>query len=303
MAVVLRYLRHKMKTRFNKFIYVLVHTSVFLAISAALLAYAMSVLLEYSTDHLFYAAIFLLYLGIYNINKKTDKDEDEINHPVRAKLHRELGDYIFVFGVVSCIVSFLILIQTGLKAVLIALIPLVAVLAYSIPWVPKPVNSILKFKRFKEVTVIKNLLVGISWSSSMTFLQAVYTGNPIDLTVWCAFLVVTSMLFINTVVFDIRDSNGDKKVGVKTIPVRLGVKKTKTFLIVFNTLLGGFILMTTYYSIFPPVAYFILLNTLYTYFYLYLLGRIDINLLCDILVDGEYILLALFLSLGRIIGV
>jgi 4-hydroxybenzoate polyprenyltransferase len=301
-AGVLQYPRHKMKTRFNKVIHVLVHTSVFLAISAALLAYAMNILLSYSTNHLFYTAVFLLYLGIYNINKKTDKDEDRINNPIRSRLHREFGDYIFAFGVVSCIVSLLIFIQAGLEVVLIALIPLVAVLAYSIPWIPEPFSSVLGFKRFKEITVIKNLLVGVSWSSSMTFLQAFYTGNPIDMTVWCAFLIVTSMLFINTVVFDIRDNKGDKKFRVKTIPVRIGIKKTRVFLVVFNTLLGVFILMTAYYGILPPVAYFILLNTLYTYLYLYLLDKIDINLLCDILVDGEYILLALFLSLGKIIS-
>jgi 4-hydroxybenzoate polyprenyltransferase len=243
----------------------------------------------------------LLYLGIYNINKKTDKDEDKINHPIRTELHRNFGDYIFAFGVVSCIISFVLFLQVGIKAVLVASIPLVAVLTYSIQWIPEPISSIVKAKRFKEITVLKNLLVGISWSTSMTFLQAIYTGNPITLAVGYAFIIVMTMLFINTVVFDIRDRKGDKKVGVKTIPVWIGVKKTKIFLVVFNTLLGVFILLTTYRGVFSSVAYFILLNTLYTYVYLYLLGKIDSDFVCDILVDGEYILLAVFLSLGKII--
>ena len=279
----------------------LVNTSIFLAFTGACMAYSVSILLGYQTNVIFYLAIFLFYFSIYNINKKTDRKEDQINHPTRANLHNVFGNSIFLMSIFSLAVSLFLFLQAGWQSLLISLIPFIAVIFYSIPWIPRHFEKILRARRLKEITVLKNLLVSITVSSSMTFLQATYTGNAINEAVSCVFIIVFGMLFINTIVFDIRDRKGDKKEGIRTIPVVIGVYKTKILLIAFNTLLSTFIFAAVFLKILPLVACLIIINTLYTYVYILLFERICINYMCDVLVDGEYILLAVFLHLGRLI--
>ena len=57
--------------RLDTFINPLVHTSTFIALAATLSAYSSTIVLGYNLNFTYYFTIFLLYLSIYNILKKT----------------------------------------------------------------------------------------------------------------------------------------------------------------------------------------------------------------------------------------
>jgi len=103
---------------------------------------------------------------------------------------------------------------------------------------------------------------------------------------------------VNTVLFDMRDIRGDAAAGVKTIPVKLGLRNTKFLLLAMNTLLVPWVIFAFYNSLFMIYIPVLVFCILYGYFYiLYFSRKADIpKTHYGILLDGEWIfLLALFL--------
>jgi len=106
---------------------------------------------------------------------------------------------------------------------------------------------------------------------------------------------------INTILFDIRDVEGDIGAGVRTIPSIIGVKNTRNLLFAMNTLLVTWVLFAFYNSMFLIYIPIFVFCILYGYFYiLYFAREAEIpKAHYGIFIDGEWIfLLMLFLFTG-----
>ena len=110
-------------------------------------------------------------------------------------------------------------------------------------------------------------------------------------------------IFINTVVFDIRDHEGDRKNNIQTMPVHIGIEKTKSVIVIMNVFLGAFMVFVGVVGIMGPLAYFAAISSIYTAVYMYLLERREDkkNAICDLIVDGEYFATSGFLFMGTLI--
>jgi 4-hydroxybenzoate polyprenyltransferase len=108
----------------------------------------------------------------------------------------------------------------------------------------------------------------------------------------CVSAFIGAKVFLNTVVFDLRDIEGDKRKNVRTIPLQIGKSNTISLLKLSNILLGICLAAAIYLGFLPKIALFIGLVTVYTHWYLSQIGKIKINFLCDVLVEGEDIVMA-----------
>jgi len=208
---------------------------------------------------------------------------------------------IYFISILALFGSLTYFLSKGLFAFILALIPPIVVILYSVPLFPKGLEKILKAKRLKEIFIIKNVIVGVTWSSSMTFLQADILNQPIDISVLSLFLIIATFFSVNTAVFDMRDIQGDKKFKIKTLPVVYGEKYTKKILGGINLVNGIFILIVVYLGVLNIIGGFLIFNVIYTFGYLYLFGKVDKNIICDIFVDGEYLLMAVYLTIVKLI--
>ncbi len=101
-------------------------------------------------------------------------------------------------------------------------------------------------------------------------------------------------MFINTALFDVRDVVGDTLNGVKTIPVVIGIKRTRQVLLILQSLLVVWLVLFS--ELFNK--YYIILSISMIYGYLYILyfcttkdhGKMS----WDVLVDGEWILMSVW---------
>jgi 4-hydroxybenzoate polyprenyltransferase len=102
--------------------------------------------------------------------------------------------------------------------------------------------------------------------------------------------------FINTVLLDVRDIEGDRKAGTRTIPIYLGRQKTRNFLLLLNSTLIVWIGYSFFEGLFYPYHIVLVVSLLYAYWYILRFTRAngDTNKYEDFLVDGETILLALY---------
>jgi 4-hydroxybenzoate polyprenyltransferase len=271
----------------------LVHTSLMVGFVAIAMLYVSYTLSGLDMDIRVLVVGFLEYLGIYTLNKGTDLREDALNHPGRREFYKGYPSPV-IFGLVSCAVGLAIASTHNLHFAIFAAIPLLSVLFYGLPLIPHRAG----FTRLKEVTVLKNAIVAFGWAAPVAFMPFAAMSLPFSLTSWAVFTMLFMMVFVNTVVFDMRDVYGDRHERVRTIPVVLGIRKTKILLSGLTTALALLVVYFWSSSILPSFSYLILANSIYTLVYLNLFGRFDSFIVCDILVDGEYLVLALIVLLG-----
>lgn len=219
------------------------------------------------------AIVFLMVFSVYSLNKLTDLKEDAVNMPERLRFlggHKKL---VLCYSLAAYILAILLAFMVTPLAVLIVLVPLVANLVYGSrlhPSVP----------RFKDIPVMKNLFVASIWAICATLLPALYihAWNIVA----AVFIFILAKSFINTVLYDIRDVEGDRENGVRTIPVLLGKKRTVCMLLLLNSAL---LLLVSFAGSLQPIA---LAMILYGYAYiLYFRERRD-PLVLDFFVDGEW---------------
>lgn len=269
----------------RKVISFLVSSSLFVAIALLSVVYFSFLSLDISPNLPLFVASFLVTLSLYNFNKVTDMGEDKFNRPERIKFVKNRSHFIVAFSVIGYSVALLIGILSGkILAIIVLLIPLWVAILYSVRLAPR-------LPRLKDIFVAKNLAVTIGLVSSTSLLAYIYFQNSYIILFWVYFLFIK--LFINTVIFDVRDVSGDKKVGIKTIPAVLGIRKTKNLLILLNSLLIPWIGISLYFNLFVPALPLLIFCIFYGYWYIFHFCNSEkkFSLSYDLLVDGEWMTL------------
>jgi 4-hydroxybenzoate polyprenyltransferase len=103
-------------------------------------------------------------------------------------------------------------------------------------------------------------------------------------------------VFIDSVVLDVRDIDGDRKAGVRTIPVSLGRNKTRNLLLFLNSTLVVWLAFSLYHDLFYPYQFVLIFSVLYGYWFILCFTRASSKTtgLFDLFVAGEWLILALY---------
>lgn len=277
----------------------IIHSSIYLALGSVALTYFAAVALNVSPDIGAYLISFLMVFAMYNMNRQTDLSEDEISHPERHLFTVQYKKHIGLIAYASAILAFIIGLIRGIEITIVILIPVILALLYSHPWIP---SGIVKSKRLKGIPLIKNVVISISWTLITAFVAVFYFNPNISLPLLCVSAIIFTRLFINTIVFDVRDMEGDKSHNILTLPLLIGVHKTKQISLIINTLLIIFTFIVVYKGILPPLVHLVNLTSVQVYYYLYMLDKdVDMVTLCDVFADGEFILMGIAAYVGKIV--
>ena len=228
----------------------------------------------------------LITYSIYSLNRITDMEEDASNIPERVAFLENKKNVILSLSILSYIVALIMGAMENLWTMPIFLTPFIVGIIYSI--------KIASF-RIKDIFGMKNISIAFSWAFSSAFLPYVFLPNVEEGFMVFFFLFIKC--FVNTVVFDTRDMEGDKKAGARTIPVVLGVRKTMLILLIANSLLIPWIIFCYIHNFFVPYIPVIAFSIIYGYWYIIAFCRgkdRESKYNYDYLVDGEFIILFLF---------
>jgi 4-hydroxybenzoate polyprenyltransferase len=275
---------HNLLSKFTKFFF---SNSIFLALNGALVFVFASLLYDTEISLPLLLGAFLITLSVYSLNMATDSEEDNIN---RSQTAPKTARHYLALSLTSMAGSIIIGILNGVYALLVLVSPLLIGAVYSV----KIAKSI---PRLKEVVGVKSLVVALSWGITGAFLPATMYPIPIYKELLVFFYVFTQIL-VNTIIFDTLDVNGDHASGIKTIPLALGLKKTKSLLLMIN---ASFILWLGYclYSgvfihYLVTLAFGVGFETLLIW-YFFQSSRPRLH--AELLVDGEWVYLVLLMRL------
>ncbi|NJD51821.1 MAG: prenyltransferase [Candidatus Methanoperedens sp.] len=279
----------KFCTILEKFISFLISTSLFLAINGSFKIILSQLLLL----NIFYLNVilitFLTIFSTYGLNKLTDLNEDEINNPKRAHTIKKIG-VSFKFSVaMSFILSLILGFLENIMILPVILLPLFLGMLYSVK-----LNS--DMPRLKDITGVKNISIALSWSVGTTFFPVIYLSEKEITSVILIFYLFFLKSFINSVMFDIRDIQGDRESNIRTIPIFLGKDNTKRLLLILNSTLIPWLIFTYYKGLFHRYFPILIGLILYGYWYILHFSRDSINKgkIMDLLIDGEFIIIAIF---------
>ncbi|MCZ7399381.1 MAG: UbiA family prenyltransferase [Candidatus Methanoperedens sp.] len=276
---------------FNKLIAFLMKSSLFIAMTAFLLPYFSFLLYNIRANVNLLIASSLCIFSIYSLNKLSDMKEDLINNPERVGFIEKYKNIIIFAVIASFIASLLISFLQNPFAIIIMLFPFLMGIFYSI--------KVSNF-RLKDIVGIKNFTVAVSWAVIGAFLPlAVYFSDFILISLIFYFFFIR--VFLGSIASDVRDIEGDRASGVRTIPVVFGLNKTKIFLLLLNSTLLPWLAFSYFAGYFH--GYFLVLVFFIIYGYWYILHfcreGIKIGKTMDLFVDGEWIptvILALILA-------
>lgn len=279
----------KIYTLFSNFISFLAISSIFIALIGLLLPYSTFLLYNINIDFNLLLSSFLLTFTVYSLDKLSNIEEDSISLPERAGFisrHKK----IFIYATVaSYIIALSLAFLKNILALFVILFPLCMGLIYSIK-----ISNV----RLKDIPALKNISIAASWAVVGTFLPLAVSSEhfpPIALIFYFVFI----KCFINTVLFDVRDIEGDSVNGVRTIPVIFGLKKTKILLLFLNSTLILWLIISYSQSFFHQYVFVLIFSIFYGYWYTFYFCRKDkkISKSLDLLVDGEWIYIGIFLFL------
>jgi 4-hydroxybenzoate polyprenyltransferase len=207
-------------------------------------------------------------------------------------------NYIQLFSISVVLFAVILGYLENFETLLLIVILLCFGFIYSFKLLPEK----FAYRRLKDIPLIKNLVIAFCWAIGTTGIVTAYAGSPFTVAVFCVATIVFTRLFINTVVFDIRDREGDEKNGTYTLPVLLGINKTKKVLYIILTTLVIFSFIAIEYEVLPPLVHLVNLTSIQAYYYIYLSGKeVPIHTVCDVVADGEFIIMGIAAFIGAMI--
>jgi 4-hydroxybenzoate polyprenyltransferase len=236
-------------------------------------------------------ASFSVTFAVYNLDRLVKQKEDLINDPSRSRLFeaRKIWGLVIAISVAAAVS---LSASKGLGVLLTLLSPLLVLVGYVFGFPHMP--------RLKDIPGVKNLVLVLTWSLVPTIIpnlsveRLATDGILLSLLI---FYFIFAKAMINTILFDVRDIQGDEQAGIRTLPVVLGVKRTGRILFALNATLIIWIAVSYVYGFFSPYLPLLCANIAYGFWYIELLTRNlgQRRILTDLLVDGEWIPLGLLI--------
>lgn len=270
-----------------------VGSCVYLGIGAVSLSYANTVLLgvEPKISYCIIAALFLFSMHV--LNNTANRDAAAISEPTIAKLYDK---YRTVFlglgfaGIFSCyglaiVLDFWVFLMLFLASVFF-------VFAFRIHVLPSKVSTLLRYKGLEQFAGSKEIFFGIAWALTTALIPFLVSESKALSTLGVAMAFTFSMAFLRAALLDIRDIQVDRIVGRETIPIAIGKKWTQAMLIAVAGLTALMLAVSPTLGWSSAFSYYLIPCVIYAclYLYLYHIRLIGEGLLCEAVVDFNFIL-------------
>ncbi|MCG7848749.1 MAG: UbiA family prenyltransferase, partial [ANME-2 cluster archaeon] len=264
---------------FEKCFSFLTVSSLFIAMTGFSLPLVSFLLYRKSVEFDLVLASFFITFAVYSINKLTDIKEDSINLLDRVEFTNKNWHYIIIAVILSSFAAFYISLLYSLFAIFIIFFPFCIGFVYSI--------KIANF-RLKDIFCIKSISVALAWAVVGTFIPVIVHSSDF-ITISAIFYFFFVKFFIYTVLFDIRDIEADRLNNVITIPVFLGINKTKNLLLLLNSTFIVWLIFS--YTFFYRYLIILIFSIAYGHWQILHFSRKGKKLgkSLDLLVEGEFI--------------
>ena len=169
----------------------------------------------------------LLTFAVYGNDRLADLETDAKTAPARTAFVRRYQDGFYVLAAIAYGLAVALSVLGGPLSFGLSLLPGAFWVLYACDWMPSLPGGT---QRLKDIFLLNSTLVAVAWALVIVFLPLTYVGAPVSPTVGVVFLFFVLATFVNTEIPNVRDKEGDSEIGVRTLPVVVGVRRTKYIL-------------------------------------------------------------------------
>ncbi|MFQ5956844.1 MAG: UbiA family prenyltransferase, partial [Candidatus Brocadiales bacterium] len=237
------------------------------------------------------AALFLFSMHV--LNNTANREAAAISEPTIARLYDKYRAIFLGLGFAGIVSSYGLAFVLDFSVFLMLFLASVFfVIAFRIHVIPTKVSRLLRYKGLEEFAGSKEIFFGIAWALTTALIPFLVSESQALSTLGVAMAFTFSLAFIRAVLLDIRDIQVDKIVGRETIPIAIGNKWTKVMLILVAIITACMLAASPTMGWASPFSYFLIPCVLYAclYLYLYHVRIIGEGLMCETVVDFNFIL-------------
>jgi (E)-4-hydroxy-3-methyl-but-2-enyl pyrophosphate reductase len=200
------------------------------ALGAFCLSYAAGMLSGRAPDIVHPSLAFLYIYAMRVFNRFLDKGAGTYNDPERAGFYIHHRVFLVSSGMAAIIAALFISYKIGMP-ILIAMAGFsVLGVIYSVPLVPLSLRHLWRYTKMKDIPGSKSLVEALGWAAVIIILPLLEPFNIHWTNVLVVFPFVLAAAFVRAAFFDILEVQGDMIVGVETLPITLGEKRTLSLL-------------------------------------------------------------------------
>ncbi len=273
----------------GRFIEVIAVSNISSAVGAALMVYANSALagFRFSWGAAYIASAY--FFSMYVLNQLNDTKTFKHNEPEKLRFYLEHRQAIKLAALWAALSAFAVSLALGAQVVFVYTVAMGLGLGYTVKWFPT--SDIVRIHRLKDIPASKDFFVGFAWVAVTVIAPALAVGAPlVTAPLFVASAFTFTLVYIRSVVSDIRDIHGDRLVGRETIPILIGKTPTKIFVATLAIALSALLLTSAWLNLVGAIGYVLLLSVAYTaaYLSLYHARVISRGVPFDLALDGVF---------------
>jgi 4-hydroxybenzoate polyprenyltransferase len=268
-----------------------------LALGTASIAAAVATVLSEPVQPLLLVMAYLFSYGAYSMNRGAEFDQDDVSHPERTSLLAGRRKYLPVITGAYFVLGYALAATVNYVFFVALLVPLALSVLYSVG--SKRLTGVLGVSKLKEKLLVKNLVVSLGWSLIPVLVGLYYLHLGAVLAVFSVLIFLR--LLTNTLLFDVRDVEGDRAAGITTVPVAAGAARTFVAMGLVDAAAAAYLVLAVIGLWLPAFTLVYLALPVYSLAYAYLARRPGANmgLICDLMADGEFILWGPLMVIGK----
>ncbi len=273
----------------------LVHTYFYIGAGSAALTYAALRLLDIAPRFSYLLVSCLYVVSMHILNRFTDRAAARMNDPHRMRLI-EQHPRIFMSAVVLFALTSLIIASTfGLAPCVLVFLSLLAGVSYNLRLIPPWLARKIRFKAFREIPGSKDLFTALAWAVVSVLVPCLAVEGVQILPALYVFFFGFTMVFIRSLVFDMKDLEGDRILGKETFPLIMGPKATNRLIALCTVMLALIAVSDVFFTWSAVRGYLLLPVAAYVCFYLVLYYRniLSRGILFEIALDAQFVLMGL----------
>lgn len=220
---------------------ILANLNIFVSFGAVAVYFASCYLQELSFSPLGALLTFLYFLSSYLWNSLASIETTQHHGISRYTFYCAHRKLLFTVSAASILSLLVISFIHNYKLFYLLLFASLAGSAYHITIVPEKMRKLIRYRSLKDIPTSRDLFVALAWATVITFVPQILHGvwklQPLNIA---TFIWIFILAFFRSLVFDLRDIEGDRIMGRETLITIIGEKRARrmTFLMICCCIAG-----------------------------------------------------------------
>lgn len=229
----------------RKFFNIMANLNIFVALGAVAAYYLSCRLQGYEFDRSGALLAFLYFLSMYLWNSVTSIETTQHLGISRYRFYHKHNRSLFLLAAISIGVQLAISFSIGKTLFSLILFSIIAGSAYHMTIFPKLLRQLFRYKKLKDIPASRDLFVALAWGIVLTFIPQAMNGHIIfNFLVFACFGWIFVLAFLRSLIFDLRDIEGDRIMGRETLITIVGEKRARTAIYLIICLCMGLMVIT-----------------------------------------------------------